>query len=531
MRAVLYARVSSEKQAEKDLSISAQLKALRQYAIKHKYTVIKEFVDKAESARTANRPAFQEMIALARQRQKPFDAILVWKLSRFARNREDSIIYKSILRKKGIKVLSANENIDDSPAGAMFEGIIEVMDEFYSANLAQDTKRGLKENAMRGFCNGGVPPYGYNHKIVKDGTATRRTLEIDPNLAPIVKRIYLMCQEGIGAKRIATTLNKDGIRTTRGKLWNSYGILRILKNPMYIGKYVYARHRQLHPGEERFTVEGKHPAIISEKQFNLIQDLIGSRSFNSNHPRRTASQYLLSGLLYCGQCGKALQGGSAKSGQYHYYSCYNYLRRGKTVCDSKMISTEGIERTVVNKLKEHVLTPKNLTKLLTTVNNELAKVKSTHVKEINSLEKQILRKQAKLDRLYDALESGDLDLEYLSPRIKKLKTEIDLVQSRINELKLTSSANRQAKTLSASQLWKYTNDLYMLLNDGEFFERREFLRSFVKRINVKYPQVEVLYTIPIMKKPPIKSEVLSIVTYGGVDETRTRDLLRDRQAF
>jgi len=166
MNIVLYARVSSERQAEKDLSISAQLKAMRKYAYEHNFDVYKEFIDEAESARTANRPSFQKMIALAKQKPKLYDAILVWKLSRFARNREDSIIYKALLRRRGISVISINEKLDDSPSGKMLEGIIEVMDEFYSANLAQDTMRGLKENASRGFRNGGVPPMRYKTKKV-----------------------------------------------------------------------------------------------------------------------------------------------------------------------------------------------------------------------------------------------------------------------------------------------------------------------------------------------------------------------------
>ena len=149
MNVVLYARVSSEKQVEKDLSIAAQLKALRKYAGERGWEVCREFVDEAQSARSANRPAFKEMIALARKKEKAFDAILVWKLSRFARNREDSIIYKSLLRKHGISVVSINEQVDESPAGKLLEGMIEVIDEFYSTNLAQDTLRGLKENASR----------------------------------------------------------------------------------------------------------------------------------------------------------------------------------------------------------------------------------------------------------------------------------------------------------------------------------------------------------------------------------------------
>ncbi len=156
MKAVLYARVSSEKQAEKDLSIPAQLKALRKHAESKGYDVVRDYVDEAESARTAHRPAFQEMIAASKNRIKQFDVILVWKLSRFARNREDSIMYKSLLRKHGVQLVSINEQIDDTPTGKLFEGMIEVMDEFYSANLAQDTKRGMRESASRGYFSGGL---------------------------------------------------------------------------------------------------------------------------------------------------------------------------------------------------------------------------------------------------------------------------------------------------------------------------------------------------------------------------------------
>ena len=148
---MLYARVSSEKQAEKDLSIPAQLKALRKYALQRNWEILSEYIDDAESARSVNRPAFQEMITAAKKKDKPFDVILVWKLSRFTRNREDSIIYKSLLRKRGISLISLNEQIDDSAAGKLLEGMIEVIDEFYSANLAQDTMRGMKENVNRGF--------------------------------------------------------------------------------------------------------------------------------------------------------------------------------------------------------------------------------------------------------------------------------------------------------------------------------------------------------------------------------------------
>lgn len=214
MRVALYARFSSEKQ-DSELSIGAQLKALREYAERQGYQVQEEhiYVDEAKSAYSDHRPAFKRMISNAKKKPKPFDAILVWKLSRFARNRKDSIIYKSLLRSLGIEVISINEPIDDSPAGHLLEGIIEVIDEFYSINLSQDTLRGMSENARRGFFNGGNVPTGYRRFKVKEGGKERTKLEIDPNYAPIIKEIFYLALQGLSLKRVAQTLNERKILT------------------------------------------------------------------------------------------------------------------------------------------------------------------------------------------------------------------------------------------------------------------------------------------------------------------------------
>jgi DNA invertase Pin-like site-specific DNA recombinase len=158
--------------------------------------VVKEYIDEAESGRSIDRPGFKQMIATARHKPPFFTAILVWKLSRFARNREDSIIYKSLLRKHGIQVLSINEPVEDTPSGRLLEGIIEVIDEFYSANLSQDVTRGMRETASRGFYPGGQPPYGYKRVKVQDGSVQRVKLEPDPATAPVVERIFKECLSG-----------------------------------------------------------------------------------------------------------------------------------------------------------------------------------------------------------------------------------------------------------------------------------------------------------------------------------------------
>ena len=144
-------------------------------------------MDEAVSGRSIDRPGFKTMIGAAHQAISPFRVILVWKLSRFARNREDSIIYKSLLRKHGVQVISINEPLEDTPSGRLLEGIIEVIDEFYSANLAEDVTRGMRESASRWFCPGSPAPYGYRRVKVPDGDTPTTKLEPDPALAPIVE--------------------------------------------------------------------------------------------------------------------------------------------------------------------------------------------------------------------------------------------------------------------------------------------------------------------------------------------------------
>jgi site-specific DNA recombinase len=395
MKVVLYARVSSEKQAEKDLSIVAQLKALRKYALERGWEVSREFVDEAESARSANRPAFKEMIALAKQRHHGFDAILVWKLSRFARNREDSIIYKSLLRKYGISVLSINEQVDESPAGKLLEGMIEVIDEFYSINLAQDTLRGMKENAGRGYHNGGVVLIGHKAKKFMDGANEKTRLEPDEIFTPIIQRVFQMCADGMGAKEIVKILNSEGLRTNKGKLWDKNNVYYILKNEAYTGTLIWNRQNKSQgrprpkDPKEIIRIENNHPAVISHELFEKVQALLRERSPEMTHPRTINSDYLLSGLLYCGKCGSRMLGCAAKSSRFFYYACHNYCKRGKDVCDARLIKKERIEGFVIDRIKANLLTEENLRELVTLTNEEISQAKGQYEERLAVIDAQV----------------------------------------------------------------------------------------------------------------------------------------------
>ncbi len=522
MKVVLYARVSSERQVEKDLSISAQLKALRKHASDHGWEIYKEFVDEAESARSVNRPAFKEMIALARRKHHPFEAILVWKLSRFARNREDSILYKSLLRKHGVSVISINEQIDDTPSGKLLEGMIEVIDEFYSTNLAQDTIRGMKENASRGYHNGGTVSIGYKaNKIVDNGTK-RTKLEIDETFAPVVRRIFRMCfEDRMGAKEITKVLNREGVRTNTGKLWFKNKVYYILKNEVYTGTLVWnLKNKQNgntreNGASEVVRLENNHPAIVEQEVFDNVQKLLEERSPKNTPPRTVGSRYLLSGMLRCDLCGGTMIGIPAKSGRYHYYSCQTCFRQGKDACEGVSIPTWKLEKILVERLKYNVLTEENLVELVGIVNEEMAKAKDSHSEHLGAMDSQIEALRGRLHRLYDALETGSLEISDLAPRIKDLKSQIDGLE--FQKADLEESMDRDIPRLTRRQIAAQVRDLHALLSKGSIIEQRSFLRTFVKKVQVRHNRIAIDYTIPLRPdgEEPHTSEVLTFAQSGS----------------
>ncbi len=232
-----------------------------------------QFVDEAESGRTAARPAFREMIALARTKHPPFDAILVWKLSRFARSRIDSITYKKLLKDRGIKVISMNEPLDDTPSVRMLEGVIETMDQFYSENMGEDTKRGLRESAQRGFYTGSKPPYGLHKVPAKDGNKTRYKLAPDAEdstAVRVVRRIYDMALKDMGCKEIAKVLNSEGLRTGTGQFWGRTTVHKVLTNEAYCGILVLGGrpgHPALHSGIPPVRVRTPGPLSLTGTSF------------------------------------------------------------------------------------------------------------------------------------------------------------------------------------------------------------------------------------------------------------------------
>jgi len=509
------------------LSIPSQVKEMRQFAAARGWEIVRVIEDEGESGRTDNRDGFQRIIALTKQSPDSFDALLVWKFSRFFRNVEKSRIYKSYLKKHGIKVISLSEPIDESPMGNLMEGIIELLDEFYSLNLAEDTLRGMRENAERGFHNGGTIPVGYRaHRVMEQG-AERTQLVLDPVYAPIVQRIFRLCAEGKGAKEIVNLLNREGLTTRSGKPWTKGNVLYILKNETYTGTVVWNRtHKQ---DDEVIRRPDQHPALVSRAIFTQIQEQIRQRSPKVTHPRAVESPFLLSGLVYCAKCGKRMVGSAAKSSRYFYYACQSYQKRGKHVCDMKPYPQAELEVLVLNHLIEDLYTEANITRLVRLVREELAAEHSQHGDKMATVDQQLADAQGRLDRLLDALETGQFAHDVLSRRMADAQRKIDELTATRERL-LRASATETALHLPATEadVRRYAQALLLLLTSGSVEARRALIRLCVIRIEVDTEgnRTRFLYRLPAPARLSEADAPLSIeqieALYGAKKKSEPR---------
>ena len=250
MKAVIYARYSSDNQREE--SIEGQLRECTAYCVKNDITILRTYIDRALSAKTDNRPDFQRMVKDSAKGL--FDVVIVWKLDRFARNRYDSAHYKAQLRKYGVKVLSATENISEGPEGIILESMLEGMAEYYSAELSEKVIRGHTENALKCKYNGGTPTFGY--VIDKD-----MQYQLDPRTAPVVLEIFTRYDQGATMKEIMEEMRQKGVTTVRGKKIDLNFMARLLKNRKYIGEYSY----------REIVTPGGIPAIVPQDLFDRVQ--------------------------------------------------------------------------------------------------------------------------------------------------------------------------------------------------------------------------------------------------------------------
>ena len=456
MNAVIYARYSSERQTEQ--SIDGQLRECREFAESEGITIIGEYIDRAISGTTDHRPEFQRMISDSKS--KTFGAVIVYKLDRFARNRYDSAIYKSKLKSNGVKVLSAKERITDSPEGIILEGLLEAMNEYYSAELAQKIRRGMRENIIHGKTTGGNIAMGY--KIGSD-----KRFEIDENAAAIVRRIFSEYAAGKTFAEICGGLNSAGYKTTRGKQFRNGTISRILGNRKYIGEYTL----------NGVTESSECPQIIDRELFDNVQELLGKHKSNHRHTN-PIHDYLLTGFLTCSTCGKPLRGtaGTSKTGKrYYYYAC-------QKKCNGRL-NAEKLEQIVMNSITEY-LTSENCKQIAATA-YQMYQQERTENAELKTAKNELNNVSKKLERAINAILAGiqsetlqgtitelerqkkalEMEIQRLSTAMPELKLEhFEYFIQQIGAIKKTDADNRLMIDSIVNRVIVYPDKLAILIN-------------------------------------------------------------------
>ena len=405
MKAVIYARYSSDSQREE--SIEGQLRECKEYATRNDIIILGEYIDRAISAKTDNRPDFQRMIKDSYA--KLFDTIIVWKLDRFARNRYDSAYYKNILKKNGVKVISAKETLGEGAESIILESMLEGYAEYYSVELAEKINRGLKENALKGKINGGTITHGY--RLTKD-----QTFEIDEELAPFVHEAFTRYADGETMISITKDFNIRGFRTRYGNPLTKSSIQRMLNNRRYLGEYKY----------KDIVLKDAFSAIVSEDLFNRVQERLKK---NKAAPGRSKAKmdYILTTKLKCGKCGRLMSGesGTGKLGVVHYYyKCVSVKQ--KLGCDKKTVKKDWIENLVIRYIMKIVFDDSLIEKIADTILNLL----STESSKIPQLSARLKEVNRGIDNILNAIQQGILTsstkqrLEELETAKKDIETAI-----------------------------------------------------------------------------------------------------------
>ena len=395
--AVIYARYSSDKQ--RDESIEGQIRECTAFAESQDITILDTYIDRALSAKTDHRPQFLKMVADSAKKQ--FQYIIVYTLDRFSRNRYDSATYKMKLKKNGVKVLSAKENITDEPIGIITESLLEGMAEYYSAELAQKVKRGMMDNALEGLWTGGSLPLGYD-------ATTDKHLVINPLQSKSVQLIYDLYDQGFGIIAIISKLNEKGLLTRSNKPFNRSSIDRVLRNTKYIGYYMWQ------------GVKVPCPRIISDKLFLSVQGKL-----HSKHRRKgvVMTSYPLTGKLFCGKCNSSMKSdaGTSRDGSKHlYYVCNNRRRNHK--CNLKPLPKDRFEKIILSKTLEILDNQKIIDEIIKQILEQQKNHKTNPM--ILSLENDIKALKSKIDKLYKAMESTDTPPISLLQRIKGYEQQL-----------------------------------------------------------------------------------------------------------
>ena len=502
VRAALYLRVSTGRQADNDLSIPDQRRQAKAYCASRGWEIAADYVEPGASATDDRRPEFQRMIDAATTKPAAFDVIVVHSFSRFFRDQFQLEFYVRRLAKAGVRLVSITQELGDDPMSNMIRQIMALFDEYQSKENAKHTLRAMKENARQGFWNGALPPIGYRivEAAEQRGHRTKKSLEIDPIQAETVRSIFRFAREGngssgpMGVKSIAKHLNEARIRTRDGGRWGVDAVHKVLTRTTYIGRHrfntKYWKTRERKPEAE--VVEMIVPPIIDVAEFEAVQTLLKARSPAMTAPRVVSGPTLLTGICFCAACGGAMTLRTGKSGRYRYYTCCTKARQGETGCKGRTIPMDKLDSVVAEHIEHRLLQPKRLEQILSRVldrREELAERRTAHIAE---LRKRASEAEAKLKRLYYAIEDGIADVS--DPMLKERVTELKAVrdQARADAERAEGALDRLGPCITPQALKTFASQARkrMRIEGGGY--RRDHLRALAQRIEVDAKEVRIM---------------------------------------
>lgn len=449
----LYIRVSTDDQAE--LSPDAQKRLLLDYAKKNDIIVSKDFIfsESVSGRHVQKRPEFQRMIATAKQPSHPIDVILVWKFSRFARNQEESIVYKSMLKKDRVDVVSVSEPLIEGPFGSLIERIIEWMDEYYSIRLSGEVLRGMKEKALQhGYQS--TPCLGY------DAVGHGKPFVINEAEYAMVSYIMdLYDNQNMDETAIARRCNDLGYRTKRGNLFERRTVDRILENPFYCGTVIW----------NGVEFEGTHEVRLSRERFEKRQELIASRKRPIKARNVSACKHWLSGLIKCSICGATLS--YTGNNACPYFQCWKYAKGFHKT--SVALSVKKAEEAVTDYF-DQILSGAEFSYV------RKSQPKDSNDLEIERLQKELSKLEIRKKRIREAYESEIDTLEEYKANKERLTASRLKLNSQIENL----LHNQEEPEIDAEKVLREIKSVNDILKnpDVEYEEKGLLIRSVVDQI-------------------------------------------------
>ncbi|MBO5229271.1 MAG: recombinase family protein [Clostridia bacterium] len=546
IRAVAYCRFSSHNQREE--SIDAQLRAIHEYARQNNMVIIKAYCDSAISGTSsADRKQFQQMISDAGKRE--FTKVIVHKLDRFARNRNDSYGYKLELKKHGVDVVSVLEHIDDSPEGFLMEGVLDMLADFYSRNLGREVIKGMKENAYKSKFNGSRPPLGYclvprkdeyGNLVLSQRTGTElHDLAIDKEKAIIVKKIFDMVLERKTYPEIIAYLKENDYKTNSNKDFTYEDLLRILRNERYTGTYIFNRRKKIIGKNGRYTYdrtnaeetiknENAFPAIVFREQFNAVQKLLDSRVRKT--PGLRIVDYLLAGKIICGECGHPFSGERKRKNfadgttYWIYYRCKsNHNKTDKLTtkanCHNSSIRKDEIEAFVLQQITDLIFSEKNFDKIFEFYQNYKAELLSNE-HATAAIEKEISNIEKKIQNLYNAIADMGYTEQIKSQISGYEKKKLDLIE------KLAEAKSFQLPTINKDKLKASYDKFKYEFQNNTLPNNKDLVDIFLNKVVVYKDHVEVyLNVLPALKCEDYGLEIDLNLLKSGEDGENPSSLL------